>query len=198
MVKAVIFDLWDTLGSKGFAIHRLLQERFKIKDYPDYHADYENCVQLKKWASKEELAKAFLDKFNIQVNEKNIKDIVSMYDRGIENAKLFDGIKEILKSLQKKYKLGLISNTTNFEISFVDRTNIRTFFNAVVCSFDVGKTKPALEIFREIASRLSVKLSDCLFIDDSVDNIEAARGYGLKAIHFKDVSQLKKDLAEYI
>ena len=138
MIKAVIFDLWDTLGSKGFAIYRLLQEHFKIEDYPEYHADYEKCIQLKKWASKEELAKAFLDKFNIQVNEKNIKDIVGMYDKGIENAKLFDGIKEILKSLQKKYKLGLISNTTNLEIGFIDRTNIRTFFNAILCfKFDI-------------------------------------------------------------
>ena len=194
MIKAIIFDLWDTMGSKGFAINKLFKEHFKIKEYPDYHKDYEESIQVNRWSSKEEMAKNFLKTFKIQPTNENIHFVISAYEKGIKNATLFDGMKRILILLKRNYKLGLVSNTTIYEINFVDKYDIRKFFDAIVCSHDVGKLKPSRKIFEEIAKRLSVRLAECLFIDDSESNTNKAKEYGMKTIRFESVEQLKKEL----
>lgn len=195
MIKAIIFDLWDTVGSKGFAINKLFKEHFKIKEYLDYHKDYEESIQLNKWSSKEEMAKSFLDKFSLPITKTNIRYVINTYDTGAKNAILFEGIKELLATLKQKYKLGLISNTTVFEITFVDKYDIRKYFDSIVCSHDIGKLKPSKEIFEEVAKQLKCNLNECLFIDDSKNNIEKAKEYGMKTIQFENVAQLKKELA---
>ena len=195
MIKAIIFDLWDTIGSKGFAINKLFKEHFKIEDYPEYHKDYEEAVQITKWSSKDEMAKNFLKTFKLPINKENIDFVVNTYKNGAKNAILFEGMDQLLAELKEKFKLGLISNTTIFEIGFIDRFNIRKYFDSVVCSHDIGKIKPDREIFEEVAKQLSVNLNECLFIDDSKKNIAKAKEYGITTIQFKDIIQLKKELA---
>ena len=196
MIKAVIFDLWDTLGSKGFSISKAFQQHFKIKDYSGYLQDYEASIQLNKWGSKKEMALNFLKTFNLPQTEANIDFVINTYDKGIKEARLFEGIPQILASLKQKYLLALVSNTTIFEIGFIDKMDIRKFFNVVLCSHDAGKLKPSKELFEEIASSLSVNLTECLFIDNSETNISAAQKWGIKTIKFVNVDKLKRDLAD--
>ena len=194
MIKAIIFDLWDTIGSKGFAINKLFKEHFKIEESPDYLKNYEESIQLNKWVSKEEMAKNFLGKFNLSTTKTNIQYVINTFDMGAKNSILFKGIKELLATLKQKYKLGLISNTTSFEIVFVDKYDIRKYFDQIVCSHDIGKLKPSREIFEEMTKRLKCLLNECLFIDDSKHNIEKAKEYGMKTILFENVAKLKKEL----
>jgi len=196
MIKAIIFDLWDTIGNKGFAISKEFQRHFKIADHTNYLKNYEKSIQLMKWSSKADMAKNFLKTFNISTTNENITFIIDTCDRGIKNARLFDGMKDILVALKNKYKLGLVSNTTIYEINFVDKYDIRKFFDAIVCSHDIGKLKPSKEIFEETTKQLSIGLSECLFIDDSKNNIEKAKEYGMQTIRFENVKQLKEELAE--
>src|SRR3989344_103301 len=189
MIKAIIFDLWDTIGTKGFAISKELRNHFKIKEYTDFLFDYENSIQTNQWNSMEEMAKNFLYTFNLPINENNIVYIIKVFNKGIKNAKLYLGIKKILGNLKNKYKVGLISNTTIFEISFIDKFGIRKYFDAVVCSHDIGKLKPSKEIFNEILLKLGVKPEEAIFIDDSEYNINKAVSYGLKGLHFRSASQ---------
>ena len=37
---------------------------------------------------------------------------------------------------------------------------------------------------------------DCLFIDDLIENVQAAKGLGMNAIHFKSTTQLKEELIQ--
>lgn len=194
MIKAIIFDLWGTIGSKGFAISKEFQKHFNIPNSHSYLKEYEKSIQLVKWSSKEEMAKSFLKTFSLSSTKQNINFVIKIYNKGIKNSRVFDGMKEILMTLKKKYKLGLVSNTTIYEINFVDKYDIRKLFDAIVCSHDIGKLKPSKEIFEETAKILSVKLDECLFIDDSKENINKAKDYEMKTIRFENIEQLKKEL----
>ncbi|MFH1917136.1 MAG: HAD-IA family hydrolase [Nanoarchaeota archaeon] len=194
MIRAIIFDLWDTIGSKGFAISKEFRIHFDIPNTPNFLKRYETAIQLSNWKKKEDLAKNFLREFKLKQNEDNIAYIISVYEKGIKNAKLIEGMEDILRTVHKQFKLGLISNTTNFEITFIDRFKLRELFDVVVSSHEISVLKPSKKIFDEVVLRLDIPYEDCLFIDDSPANIQQAKIYGLQGIRFENPLQLREEL----
>ena len=60
-----------------------------------------------------------------------------------------------------------------------------------------GVSKPARAAFELIAERLGVAVEDCYFIDDSEQNVDAARELEMLAFHFVgDVAELRRSLVE--
>jgi putative hydrolase of the HAD superfamily len=54
----------------------------------------------------------------------------------------------------------------------------------VVDSSHVGMRKPERAIYELTCERLGVKPGEAIFVDDNLDNIEAARDFGLRTVHF--------------
>ena len=55
--------------------------------------------------------------------------------------------------------------------------------------------KPDLEIYETVADRLQAQPQQCLFIDDMLENVEAAKQVGFDCLRFVDAEQLGNDLA---
>lgn len=68
-------------------------------------------------------------------------------------------------------------------------------FDGVVVSAHEGVIKPDPEIYEILLQRYGLVAPDCIFIDDSARNIEAARGVGMKAVHFVEPIDLRAELA---
>ena len=195
MVKLIIFDLWETLGTKNVAVSKLLREKFNISNSSDYMRKYEEAVQLHHWKTEEEMAINYLHNFGIEITKDNVKFVVDVFKEGIIKATLFDGIYELLIQLKKKgYKLGLLSNTTIFESTVLDLLNIKDLFDVVVFSWHKGNLKPSKEAFDHILNEFKVLPKNAIFIDDTEKNILAAKSYGIEAIRFISVSKLISDL----
>ena len=101
-----------------------------------------------------------------------------------------------LPLLKRNYSIWLLSNTNPKHIQ--DEIEKRYLFpklvDGTVYSFDVGHRKPEKKIY-EIAMHLaSAKPQECLFVDDLIENIQAAELVGIKGIHFKSSRQLKNEL----
>jgi 2-haloacid dehalogenase len=60
----------------------------------------------------------------------------------------------------------------------------------------VGLLKPDPRIFALLCDRAGVAAADCVFIDDSPNNVAGARAAGMDAIHFTDPAALAAALAE--
>ncbi|PLW75838.1 HAD family hydrolase [Cohaesibacter celericrescens] len=67
-------------------------------------------------------------------------------------------------------------------------------FTDIVISGDEKLIKPDPAIFHVLLERNNLQAGDCLFIDDSPKNVEAARSVGMHAHHFKSPYALSKDL----
>src|SRR5204863_9082631 len=67
------------------------------------------------------------------------------------------------------------------------------FDGAVVSGFE-GVIKPDPEIFRLLLSRFDLRPERTLVSDDSAANVEAARGLGMHALHFRSPAQLRAEL----
>ncbi|OQW45895.1 MAG: hydrolase [Proteobacteria bacterium SG_bin6] len=68
-------------------------------------------------------------------------------------------------------------------------------FRDIVVSGEERLVKPDRAIYMLALKRFGLAGSDALFIDDRLDNVEAARAAGMRAHHFTDASALRAELA---
>jgi HAD superfamily hydrolase (TIGR01509 family) len=197
VIKAIIFDLWETLGTKNVGISKTLKDKFKIEQTLDFLERYECSIQLKEYKNQEDLALSFLNYFNIEINQENIDFVVNTLESGINKAKLFDGMYDLIKHLSKSYSLGILSNTTCFESQVISNWKIGQYFDAQVYSWQLGSLKPSVSNFKDICAKLNVSPEEAIFIDDGEKNIIAAQNLGFKTIQYKEINQLKKELVSY-
>ena len=102
----------------------------------------------------------------------------------------------ILEALNKQYSIWLLSNTNPKHIQ--DEIEKRYLFpslvNGAVYSFDVGVRKPEKEIYKIAMQRANANPQECFFIDDLLENNQAAKQIGIEGIHFISSEQLKQEL----
>jgi 2-haloacid dehalogenase len=67
-------------------------------------------------------------------------------------------------------------------------------FDGVVVSADIGVLKPDIAIYRHLLREHKLSPEDCVFIDDSLRNIDAARMIGMTAIRFTEPDALRSEL----
>ncbi|MFH1370925.1 MAG: HAD family phosphatase [Planctomycetota bacterium] len=94
------------------------------------------------------------------------------------------------------YKIALLSNTEKPAVELFQRHNYDVF-DVTVFSCLEGTKKPQREIYELALDRLDTSAKQTLFIDDRQDYIDGAKQAGLETILFKNVEQLKKDLAGF-
>ena len=104
-------------------------------------------------------------------------------------------VSRMVRGLIKRYPLAIISNTNPLHFAFVHKKfSIVREVDRFILSFREGVRKPDPRIFQVALDRLHAVPSESLYIDDIEPFVHTARSLGLRAIHFKDEAQLKKDL----
>ena len=67
-------------------------------------------------------------------------------------------------------------------------------FDALIFSCKIGLNKPELPIYEYCLDSIGLDPNDCLFIDDSEENIAAAARRGMHTLHFKSFSLFTREL----
>lgn len=104
------------------------------------------------------------------------------------NAPMVDLMREIGN---RKYRMALLTNNVReWEPLWRSMLPVDEIFELVVDSAAVGMRKPDREIYELTLERLDgVDATECLFIDDTEHNCDAARELGMRAVHFRDNEQ---------
>jgi HAD superfamily hydrolase (TIGR01509 family) len=92
----------------------------------------------------------------------------------------------------KGYRLVLASNTNDAHYNHYRQqfADILQHFDKVIVSHEAGARKPN-EIFFEYAQRfVNCEHHECLFIDDMLDNVQAAQAFGWNAVQFVNIDEL--------
>jgi 2-haloacid dehalogenase len=69
-------------------------------------------------------------------------------------------------------------------------------FESIVLSGEVRLAKPDPRIFDAFLQRAGREAAECLYIDDSTENVKVARAKGFATIHFKSARQLAAELRQ--
>src|SRR5689334_1386932 len=105
----------------------------------------------------------------------------------------FQGTVEILKRLKKAgYPLFGLSNWSAETFPYArQKHDFFDLLDDIVISGEVGSIKPEPEFFEIALKKIGQPANKCLFIDDSLVNIEQARKMGFVTIHFQSPEQLE-------
>jgi len=100
-----------------------------------------------------------------------------------------------LKSLSKRYRLALLSNTDPIHVQHLEASySFFAFFPIRIYSCAVGASKPNPLIYKEALRALKVKANEAVYIDDIAAYVEAAKRLGMAGIQFQSPAQLTADL----
>lgn len=96
-----------------------------------------------------------------------------------------------LEKLKSDYNIYLLSNTNITHLRSVQHKIKRTYptldfealFNKMYFSHDIHLRKPDPKIFEFVLQDASLLPHECLFIDDKIENIEAAQSLGINSYH---------------
>jgi putative hydrolase of the HAD superfamily len=96
------------------------------------------------------------------------------------------------------YRLGILSNTCHSHWEFLRRRFriLRSYFDPVVLSHEVGSLKPEPPIYEAAIAQAGVAPERIFYLDDRPENVEAALALGIDAVQFTEVLPLAKQLSE--
>ncbi|XP_048324243.2 flavin mononucleotide hydrolase 1, chloroplatic isoform X7 [Ziziphus jujuba] len=107
-----------------------------------------------------------------------------------------EGVEELLYGLrQNNYEMHAFTNYPNWYQMIEDKLKISRYLSWTFCSCKNGKRKPDHGFYLDALQHLKVDPSNCIFIDDSKTNVNAAIALGIIGLHFKDAKTLLEDLS---
>jgi glucose-1-phosphatase len=105
---------------------------------------------------------------------------------------------DLLLGLKGKYKTFALSNINEIHVNTIRQTinkqfgevDLHPFFHQVYYSNEVGHRKPNKEIYEVLLQRENLNAAETFFVDDKIENVEAARKLGIQAYHLADREKL--------
>jgi putative hydrolase of the HAD superfamily len=88
-------------------------------------------------------------------------------------------------------RVALFSNASTRLEQDLESCGLDGAFDVIFNSARLGIAKPDPEAFRTVAAALGTTLERCLFVDDTVPNVEGASAAGMQAELFTDVDTLR-------
>jgi putative hydrolase of the HAD superfamily len=82
-----------------------------------------------------------------------------------------------------------LTNNPSPEAELLARPELERLFDLAITSADAHVTKPELAFYRHAEARLGAAGEDIVFVDDVLENVEAARGLGWRGVHFNTTAQ---------
>ena len=194
MIKAVIFDVGGVLhGSSGNYIFQDIMQTFEITEEVLREVWSEIIGKLGKGEITEnEFWRLFLKKIKsnkpLPKESLLLREFIKHYDRN-------DDVINLVKRLKNNsYKVAVLSNSIKPHAEYQYKIGIYRNFNIVVLSHEVGMQKPDLKIYKYLLRKLRVKPEEAFFVDDKLNNVEAASKLGIHAVLFKNIKQLEIEL----
>jgi putative hydrolase of the HAD superfamily len=115
-------------------------------------------------------------------------DIATLIQQDVEAwTRIDDSMITCIKEIRSRiYNLSIISNMTEDTLVYIRaRFKWLELFDERVFSCEFGINKPDPGIYEDCLKKIRLSPQQCLFVDDSAENIEGAAAMGMHTIHFK-------------
>jgi HAD superfamily hydrolase (TIGR01509 family) len=115
-----------------------------------------------------------------QISAEVVRRLMRLYR---EHLPLLPGAHEAVERLAQRWPLGLASSSNRELIDLaLELGGLASYFQATVSSEEVGRGKPAPDVYLEAARRLGVDPSRTAAIEDSHNGIRAAKAAGMRVV----------------
>jgi len=198
MIKAVIFDMFETLvtlftGRTYFSEHIAADLNQPMEAFRKCWHETEKDRTLGKYSMEEGLTITLKNlgawsPENVQLVCRKRREALGDTFGAIPPESLW-----FLQTLRAKgLKTGLITNTFSDECAMILSSPLYSLFDAAMISYEQGISKPDPEIYRRAMQALKVTPEECLYVGDGGSHeLQAARSLGMQAIQctwFRDLA----------
>lgn len=193
-IKAIIFDFGNVFVK--WDAHALYKRFFPTPEAVDSFLEE---IHFSEWNSHQDAGRSFREGVEVLSSQfPQYAEYIKAYDMFWEESitETYPGTIEIAVDLKKKgYPLYLLSNFSAEKFPLMQkRYEFLQLFDDLIISGEHKLIKPDPAIFQLTLNRIDQRADECLFIDDSLVNINTAINLGFKTIHFRSSEQLKQDL----
>lgn len=109
--------------------------------------------------------------------------------------RLYPGVDEIIRHAAASCRVALLSNTNEIHWHQVGHeTQVFSTFARIFLSYETGHFKPSPQSFLQVMEFFECSPGEIIFLDDSEQNIVAARGLGIDAHRIVGFAELKRYL----
>jgi putative hydrolase of the HAD superfamily len=109
-----------------------------------------------------------------------------------------DELASYIRPLKRRVRVTALTNSWSFARHLLERHGILDLFEVIVSSAEVGVKKPNPGIFQAMLDQLDGTAAGVIFVDDTLENIEAAQTFGIHCIHFQSTNQTISELSQLI
>ena len=165
MIRAVVFDLWNTLvhsrnGDPFQHLQRLLSPD-QIRLYPQLKRD----AMGRPHAS----AQAFLAEWKdrLKLSPAQLGTMAEVFRTAAGDAQCFpDAVQAVLET-RKLARVALLSNTQSFDLDFLERLDLTGLMATRILSAEIGCLKPDPRVFETVQRRLGLFPGELAMVGDS-------------------------------
>ena len=171
MIKAVVFDLWNTLIPTTIDfVHLSALAKHEHLSLPEFIGRYEQATHLKKYKNFKELRDDFFAAFKQFDNSLLEQELYEVYFNRFDKIYLFPDVEKTLSKLKAEgYRLALLSNTESLNMDkMVERLGFGNYFDVFAFSYEVKAIKPDPKAFKAALKMLKVKPNEALMVGDSL------------------------------
>ena len=122
------------------------------------------------------------DQLDLGLTEEERDRIARDRSGNMENYIPYPGIADVLSTLSKTHKLGIISDTWPSIVPQLEHIGVSQYLSFCTFSCFVGVFKPDKRIYMDALNKCGVPAGETVFIDDAVRNLDGAAALGITPI----------------
>lgn len=195
MITTVIFDLGGVLlRTEDREPRTRLAERLGMTYEELEGAVYGSREPMRGEISAEDHKRSVLKNLGLP------EDSMDEFGKGFWGGDRLDGkLVDFIRGLRGDYSTALLSNAwDDLRPLLVNVWKIADAFDHIFISAEMGLAKPDPRIYQAVSAEIGKEPSELVFVDDFIENIQAAREEGWNAIHFCSREAALAELAEYL
>lgn len=184
MIKAILFDLWNTLiyNKSDYRPSVEMVELLKEHGFDNPDDTYDKLINLKPFSSTKEAAEHICSKAGCKAEV--VKSILDKYS--LIKPTPFPEVIPALKRLRRSYKLALVSNIHTFSLRPFRKTGFDSLLDYTFYSFELGMIKQNPELFRHALREMGVRPEEAVMVGDcKFADIEPAESAGIRGVLIK-------------
>lgn len=199
MIRNIVFDMGNVLTGHSMAVyirrHTETEEEWKI-------VKNEVCgsvewIQMDRGALSDEEGIVSICKRVPKEHHDLVERFIHGFRMEPEPNPLMDSL--VCRLREAGYDLYLLSNAAHRFHKFSKNIPSISYMKGIWISCEHGYLKPEKEAYLDFFKQFGLKPEECLFIDDSAANIEAAMRLGMQGIVYHgDVEELERKIKEQV
>jgi len=126
----------------------------------------------------EVFAARFIEEWGLALEPAAFMESFAAWPRG-----LFDGAAALVRNLRAQHRVACLSNTN--ALHWARLPELPELFDSIFASHLTGLLKPDAEAFEHVLRELDVRADAVWFFDDLLQNVEAARKVGIRAVQVR-------------